>query len=667
MFRTSRRESVYSGLLSLLLLVPALSADESLSTRIEAARQQPPHVAALGSFISQEAYLKATPTTSTSQYGQAVAASGHTVAVGSALANGGTGADSGVVEVFVRTGGVWTLEAVLTPANAGPGDGFGHAVALSGDTLVVGAPAEDSLVTGINDGPGTDNGAIDSGAAYIFVRNAGIWTQQAYIKPSNTGAGDAFGHSVAVSGNRVVVGANQEQSQGTGVDSPFESDNSQDASGAAYIFDRSGGAWTQAAYLKASNTDQGDRFGAAVAVSGDTVAIGAEWEASAGPGVNPGNESDNSLIKSGAVYVFAKASGVWSQQAFIKASNPDQGDQFARALSLSGDTLAVGADSESGSGLGVNPPTQANNSAAGAGAAYVFVRDTGVWTQQAYIKASNTEAGDRFGWSIAVAGDELVVGAWGDDSDGVGADPPNQTNAAAPNSGAAYLFGRANGVWEQRSYIKASNTDQGDQFGWSVALASDTLIAGARNEDGNGSGVNPGNQNTNGFNNSGAAYVFGGMQTDNDADDDGVLDDLDNCPFTYNPDQTDSDGDGAGDACDFCAADVAITFDAPSSTLGLNYSISTGAPGRFYSALLTSTGVSPIASTPIPAFPGGASFGAELPFAPIGAVAVVVYLTDGTAAGTCADIDVVDTGGLGLSVIEALRRSRLAWGVSANR
>lgn len=646
--------------LAALLLPPALFAAASETGR-------PPTVAALGGTITQDAYLKATPTSGDAEFGYAVAADGQTVAVGAPLGNSGAGQGSGVVEVFVKSGGVWTLEAALAPANAGPGDGFGSSVAIAGDTLIVGAPGEDSSATGVHSGAGADNTAPNSGAAYIFVRSGGVWTQQAYIKASNTDAGDAFGGAVAASANRVVVGAIEEASQGTGIDSPLEADNSRSTAGAAYIFERAGSTWSQAAYLKASNTDQGDQFGVTVAASGDTVVVGADREAGAGPGVNPGNQSDNSLIKSGAAYVFVKAAGVWTQQAFLKASNPSQGDEFARALSLSGDTLVVGAHSESSNGTGVNPPTQANNSASGSGAAYVFVRNAGAWTQQAYLKASNTEAGDRFGWSVSVEGDELAVGAFVEDSDGVGVDPPNQTNAGATGSGAVFFFQRANGVWAQQSFIKASNTDQSDQFGSSMALSSDALVIGARFEDGNGAGVNPGNGNTNGVVDSGAAYIFSGMGSDGDSDDDGVLDELDNCPFVFNPDQTDSDGDGVGDACDFCSAEVTASYNAQTSALGLSYSITTGAPGLFYSALLTSTGVYQISSRGIAAIPGGATFGGEFPLAPIGAVAVIVYLTDGTVAGTCADLDLINTGGVGLSLLEALQQGQRIWGVSAER
>ncbi|MBL8765456.1 MAG: FG-GAP repeat protein, partial [Phycisphaerae bacterium] len=149
-------------------------------------------------------------------------------------------------------------------------------------------------------------------------RSGSTWSQQAYLKASNTDMGDLFGSSVAVSGDTVVVGAYQEDSNATGVNGN-QANNSLWSAGAAYVFVGSGGNWSQHAYLKASNTEAGDYFGWSVAVSGDTVVVGAWREGSNTTGVN-GNQSDNSTLGGGAVYVFVRAHGVWSQQAYLKAS-----------------------------------------------------------------------------------------------------------------------------------------------------------------------------------------------------------------------------------------------------------------------------------------------------------------------------------------------------------
>jgi len=218
--------------------------------------------------------------------------------------------DSGAAYVFVRSGTNWIQRAYLKASNTDSGDGFGWWVAVSGDTVVVGAPIEDSNARGIN-GNQTNNSGFQSGAAYVFVRDGTNWSQQAYLKASNTGAGDEFGIAVAISGDTVVVGAPGEASNATGVNGN-QANNSTPGSGAAYVFVRNGTNWVQRAYLKASNTGgpspgelYGDDLGAdhMVAVSGDTVVLGAHAEDSNGVGVN-GNQSVRTAMDSGAAYVF---------------------------------------------------------------------------------------------------------------------------------------------------------------------------------------------------------------------------------------------------------------------------------------------------------------------------------------------------------------------------
>jgi hypothetical protein len=328
-------------------------------------------------------------------------------------------------------------QAYLKASNTGTDDLFGWSVAVAGDTVVVGAPNEDSSATGVN-GNQSDNSALNAGAAYVFVRSGGVWSQQAYLKASNTEVGDNFGFSVAVAGDTVVVGVPNEDSSATGVNGN-QSDNSVFNAGAAYVFGRSGGVWSQQAYLKASNTGTGDQFGWSVAVAGDTVVVGAVSEDSSATGINaPGGQSDNSAFDAGAAYVFVRSGGVWSQQAYLKASNTDQFDYFSYAVAVAGDAVVVGAFFEDSSATGVNG-NQSDNSASQAGAAYVFVRSGGVWSQQAYLKASNTGANDQFGYSVAVAGDTVVVGAPFEDSNATGVNG-NQTNNSASSAGAAYVF-----------------------------------------------------------------------------------------------------------------------------------------------------------------------------------------------------------------------------------
>ncbi len=463
--------------------------------------------------IVQQAYLKASNTGVDDWFGHSVAVSGDTVVVGAPLedsnasgVNGNqaddSGGNSGAAYVFFRSGGVWSQQAYLKASNSGVSDWFGVSVAVSGDTVVVGARYEASNATGVN-GNQMNNSAPESGAAYVFVRSGGVWSQQAYLKASNTAPSDYFGGIVAVSGDTVVVGATGEDSNASGVNSD-QTNNSAPNSGAAYVFVRSGGVWSQQAYLKASNTGVDDNFGWAVAICGDTVVVGALGEDSNASGVN-GDQTNNSATNSGAAYVFVRSGGVWSQQAYLKASNTGANDWFSWSVAVSGDTVVVGALAEDSNATGVNG-NQANNSASGSGAAYVFVRSGGVWSQQAYLKASNAESDDGFGQSVSVSGDKVVISAWRESSNATGVNG-NQADNSLLRAGAAYVFVRASGIWSQQAYLKASNSGFADRFGWSVSVSGDTVVVGAIWESSNATGVN-GNQADNSATDSGAAYVF---------------------------------------------------------------------------------------------------------------------------------------------------------------
>ncbi len=233
-------------------------------------------------------------------------------------------------------------------------------------------------------------------------------SQQAYVKAVNTGAGDNFGHAVAMSGSTLVIGAPNEAGNAVGVNGDTLN-NSLNGAGAVYVFTRSGTTWTQQAYLKASNTGEQDQFGAAVAIAGETIVVGAPREASGALGVN-GNQADNTTAGAGAAYVFVRNGTTWTQQAYLKASNTGADDLFGTAVAITGDTVVVGAYQEDSNATGANG-TQSDNSAGNAGAAYVFTRSGTTWTQQAYLKASNTQAGDRFGQAVALSGDTLAFGA----------------------------------------------------------------------------------------------------------------------------------------------------------------------------------------------------------------------------------------------------------------
>jgi len=451
---------------------------------------------------SQQAYLKASNNGVNDNFGNTVSLSGDTLVVGAPFedsnANGVDGnqadnsaVDSGAVYIFIRIEGVWSQQAYLKASNTKANDHFGSAVSISDNTLVVGAS-------------GTD-------AAYVFIHSGATWSQQAYLEASNPAyfRDDRFGEAVSLSGDTLVVGASGEDSNATGVNGNGLN-NTVSESGAAYVFVRSGTTWNQQAYLKASNTEVNDYFGNVVSISGDTIVVGAFGEDSSVSGIN-GDQADNSKLDSGAAYVFTRTGVVWSQQAYLKASNPDESDRFGRALSLSDDTLVVGAPYESSFSSVVNG-NQNDNSAYSSGAVYVFSRTVDVWSQQEYIKPSNTGTGDLFGHAVSLAGDMLVVGAPLEDSSSTGVNG-SQVDIAigifpANESGAAYIFARNGTTWEQQTYLKASNTGIDDQFGSAVSASGDLSAIGAPLEDSTATGVN-GDQSDNAADASGAAYVFG--------------------------------------------------------------------------------------------------------------------------------------------------------------
>ena len=398
-----------------------------------------------------------------------------------------------------------------------------------GNTIAVGAQHESSNARGIN-GNQNNDAAYKSGAVYVFARNGGSWMQQAYVKASNPGNSDHFGNAVALSadGNTMAVGAFWESSAATGVNGN-QDDNSIPQAGAVYVFTRRGGAWTQQAYIKASNTGnagegdlpgEGDQFGFSVALSddGNTLAVGAPSEDSSASGIN-GNQKDESALTAGAVYVYARSGTTWTQQAYVKSEAPPMataGDQFGYSVALNadGNTLAIGVYNEGGSGRSVNAPIDTMRN--GSGAAYVLVRKGATWTREAYVKTWNSEGGDSWGVSVALSddGNTLAMGSIDEDCLCTGVvNAPSDIGAtdqkANQSAGAVAIFARTGTTWAQQAYIKASNTGQNDWFGVRLALSGDgnTLAAGAQNEDSAAQGIN-GNQKDESAEEAGAVYLF---------------------------------------------------------------------------------------------------------------------------------------------------------------
>ena len=263
--------------------------------------------------------------------------------------------------------------------------------------------------------------------------------------------------------------------------------------------------FAQRAYVKASNTGFGDQFGYSVAAYGDTVAVGALDEDSGSD--DGGNLTDDSVEDSGAVYVFTRVNGTWRQQDFVKSPNIQRCAKFGSKLALWGDTLAVAAERQ-GDVSFCGEPDEADGRLIGA--VYVFTRIGDEWFSQGPpVEASNRERDDRFGVSVALWGRTMVVGAAGEDSSGTGVNEGGEGDNSASAAGAVYVFERNGILWEQKAYVKASNTSACDQFGKSVALWDDTLVVGAYLEDGDGvSDGPPDGCDPNTDVNSGAAYVY---------------------------------------------------------------------------------------------------------------------------------------------------------------
>jgi FG-GAP repeat len=469
--------------------------------RVSAADADTPPPPALRKLV-QRAYVKASNTGAYDRFGYSISlsADGSTLAVGApseASAATGTGGDqtddsapnAGAVYVFGRRGQTWVQQAYLKAQAAGADDYFGHSVALSADgsTLAVGAPYRDGV--------------------HVFVRHGKRWRQEAYLIGANTESGDHFGHTVALSadGSTLAVGAILEDSAATGAgddpaDPADESVESIEDAGAAYVFERRGRRWRQAAFIKAKTPGAGDYFGHRVTLSADgsTLAVSAVLEDSAATGAG-GDPAGGAVEDAGAVHVLARAGQTWRQEAHVTAGGTGAPHQLGSDLALSADgsTLAVGAFLES-------------SAAPFAGAAYVLTRREGAWQQEAYVEAANTGANDFFGASVALSADgsRLAVGASGEASaaTGTGGDPEDDS---APYAGAVYLLARGTQGWRHEAYVKASNTGTGDFFGHSVALSADgsLLAVGAAGEASAATGID-GSQEDDSALDAGAVYLF---------------------------------------------------------------------------------------------------------------------------------------------------------------
>jgi hypothetical protein len=342
------------------------------------------------------------------------------------------GVNVGAAYVYTLIGNVWQQQAKLIANDGKPEDTLGGNVALFGETAVLGAI-------------GHDKNGENSGAVYVFNRSGSTWTQQTKLTAADGAKGDAFGQSIAVSDDIMIVGA------------PHDNDNGK-GSGAIYVFKRTGTAWTQQAKLIAPDGKEGDLFGISMALSNDTILVGADL-------------NDEIAINAGAVYVFTRQGTQWTHQAKLMAADGGKTDIFGVRVALSGDTALISARRDDDEVMGVD-----------AGSAYVFTRTGTTWQQQAKLTAPDGAEDDRFGRSVAISGDTALISAMHQDDKGA-------------NSGSAYVFTRTGNTWSHKANLTANDGAAGDLFGWSVAFSNGHALIGAtRNAD-------KGNE-------SGSAYIF---------------------------------------------------------------------------------------------------------------------------------------------------------------
>jgi len=468
-------------------------------------------VAVSGTLGQAIGYFKAANTEFEHKFGDRVSLSqdGNTLAIGafgSRIFNLPSGFDADSIYVFFRDSNSWELQAILNSiVTDGSVAGFGSDISLSadGNILAVGSATREIR-----------SFALGEDVVYVFERINGTWQQQALLESGNadtTNSQEGFGAAVSLSadGTTLAVGAIRDNSAAVGVNGDA-SDSSTPSAGSVYVFDRSMETWSQQVYLKSSNTIRGELFGGSVSLSsdGNTLAVGATGESTLGIDAN-GNDIDGHA--SGTVYVFERSDETWQQQMSLQASNTNNDDLFGNSVSLSsdGNTLAVGAINEDSTATGVNG-IQSNNLSTHSGAVYVFERASETWQQRAYLKASNTDSFDFFGIAVDLSadGNTLAVGAIGEDSLTTGLSS-DQSNNESNSSGAVYVFERLSGDWQQRAYLKASNTGPVDFFGGSVSLSADgdTLAVGARDERSVATGIN-GDQSDNSSLESGAVYLY---------------------------------------------------------------------------------------------------------------------------------------------------------------
>jgi len=333
-------------------------------------------------------------------FGNSVAISGDYAIVGAIFENG----NSGSVYIYYNNAGTWEEDQIITASDRASNDYFGMSVSISGDYAIVGASTEDEDENGLNY-------LRQSGSAYIF-HHDGSWNQVQKIVASDRDSIDYFGISVAISGDYAIVGAYNEDNNVSGGDSLANA-------GSAYIFYNNGSSWVEDQKIVASDREEQDNFGYSVSISGDYAILGAYNEDEDATGANR-------LPGAGSAYIFYNNGSNWVQDQKIVASDREEQDYFGSSVSISGDYAIVGAYREDEDESGGNEMPEA-------GSAYVFYNNTGTWEEVQKAVASDRAEDDSLGFSVAISGDYIIIGAFGEDEDVSGSNPMT-------NAGSVYFF-----------------------------------------------------------------------------------------------------------------------------------------------------------------------------------------------------------------------------------
>jgi len=410
------------------------------------------------------------------QFGEAVAISGDTAVVGAWLEDNDHGLNAGSAYVYRWTGEQWIQTTKLLAPDGVADDRFGQAVSVHGDLIIVGASLADV------------EGRSNAGAAYIYRRAGAAWNFEGKVVASDPYANDRFGLAVAVSDAGVAVGAPREERQG-GVDQ-----------GAVYTYSFNGSSWTQNAKLIATKPGSNDWFGFNLSMEGTILAIGSQ------------NDDTPGGLDAGSVYVFNYVNSQWMYAQTIRASDGSVGANFGSSLSLSTDILVVGAERDTIAGFGR------------AGSAYVFTRINNQWLQATKLVSTAPANDDFFGSSVGVAGKTVVVGA-------------EKADLSGTDSGSvqAFEFSEGNGTWVAGAPFNSGLNQGNEFFGSDLAFANGLLVVSAPFVD------------LPGVADAGAAFAFA---QDHDCNGDGIGD----VSQIALGELTDINGNGTPDLCE-CLAD----------------------------------------------------------------------------------------------------------------